>query len=111
QDTIGELPHETKPSPAAVAVCGNRTRVIQTTRSPPRTVSVFGLKRSPSIVTVWAFAPGFWVALGAPAPTVSVPAHTTMQGRAMPQVCDRQASSFIHYILPRELWICLALSR
>ena len=52
-----------------------------------------------------------WVALRVPAATVSVPAHTTTQARAMPRVCDTHASSFIHYILPKELWICFALSR
>src|SRR4051812_25691686 len=41
---------------AAVAVCGNGSLFTHTTRSPRLTVSVSGMKRVPSMATVWVFA-------------------------------------------------------
>src|SRR4051812_5577475 len=66
---------------AAVAVCGTRSRLRQTTRSPRRTVSAAGLNCMPSITTVCscAAAPKAGAATPSVAAAMTAPASASGQ--------------------------------
>src|SRR5438093_863353 len=72
---------ELKPRVPVVAVCGNGSLLIHTTRSPRCTVSVSGVKRVPSIVTVWVFGAASTpeTALAATAQTATTTAKRTVR--------------------------------